>query len=91
LGLLAVRKVRDILGDLLSQLLADSPEPELMRIHDKYADRSFADEQQQQFDAMRRTAAQKKAPCNSQWSGTARERLRTDRSSEAIIAWAFPP
>jgi hypothetical protein len=36
-------KVRDILCDLLSQLLADSPDAELVRLHDKYADRSFAD------------------------------------------------
>lgn len=51
-------KVRDILGDLLSQLLAGSQDPELVRIHDKYADRSFADEQQEQFDALRNLASE---------------------------------
>jgi hypothetical protein len=51
-------KVRDILSDLLSQLLAESQDPELVRLHDKYADRSFADEQQEHLDVMRTLASE---------------------------------
>lgn len=51
-------KVRDILNDLLTLLLADSQDPELVRLHDKYADRSFADEQQEQMDVMRTLASE---------------------------------
>ncbi len=46
-------KVRDILSDLLSRLLAESQDPELVRLHDKYADRSFGDQQQEDLDLMR--------------------------------------
>ncbi len=51
-------KVRDILGQLLSELLADSQEAELLRIYDKYADRSFRDEQRDQLDVMRALASE---------------------------------
>jgi hypothetical protein len=45
-------KVRDMLVNLLSPLLAESQDPELVGIHDKHADRSFGDEQRQ-LDVMR--------------------------------------
>jgi hypothetical protein len=51
-------KVRDILGHLLSQLLAESQDPELVRLYDKYADRSFGDEQQEHLDVMRAVASE---------------------------------
>ena len=51
-------KVRDILSDLLSGLLAESQDPEFVRLHDKYADRSFADEQQEHVDVMRTLASE---------------------------------
>ena len=51
-------KVRDILSDLLSQLLAESQDPELVRLHDKYADRSYADEQQEHLEVMRTLASE---------------------------------
>jgi hypothetical protein len=51
-------KVRDILSDLLSQLLAESQDPELVRLHDKYADRSYADEQQAHLEVMRTLASE---------------------------------
>jgi hypothetical protein len=49
-------KVHDILRDLLARLLANSQDSELVRLHDKYADRSFAEEQQEQLDVMRTLA-----------------------------------
>ena len=49
-------KARDILTELLSQLLAESPDPQLVRLHDKYAERSFAEEQQEHLDLMRTLA-----------------------------------
>jgi hypothetical protein len=51
-------KVRDILGDLLSQLLAESQDPELVRIYDKYADRSFSDAQREDLELMRTLASE---------------------------------
>jgi hypothetical protein len=51
-------KVRDILSDLLSQLLAESQDPELVRLHDKYAHRSYADEQQEHLEVMRTLASE---------------------------------
>ena len=51
-------KVRDILGGLLSDLLAESQDPELVRIHDKYADKSFDEEQQVHLEAMRTLASE---------------------------------
>jgi hypothetical protein len=51
-------KVRDILGDLLSQMLAESQDPELVRIYDKYADRSFRDTQQEDLELMRTLASE---------------------------------
>jgi hypothetical protein len=51
-------KTRDILGQILTQLLAESPEPELVDLHDKYADRSFGDERQEHLDAMRALASE---------------------------------
>jgi hypothetical protein len=50
-------KVRDILGQLLSQLLAEAQDPELVRLYDKYAERSFRDEQQEHLDVMRTLAS----------------------------------
>jgi len=46
-------KVRDILVDLLAQLLAEAESPELVRLHDKYADSSFAEAQRDRMDLMR--------------------------------------
>jgi hypothetical protein len=51
-------KVRDMLGQLLSPLLAESQDPELVRLHDKHADRSFGDEQREELDAMRTLASE---------------------------------
>ena len=51
-------KARDILSHLLSQLLADSQDPEFVRLHDKYAERSFGDEQQEHLDVMRTLASE---------------------------------
>jgi hypothetical protein len=51
-------KVRDILGGLLSELLAESKDQELVRLYDKYADRSFDDEQQVRLEAMRTLASE---------------------------------
>ena len=51
-------KVHYILSDLLSQLLAESQDPELVRLHDKYADRSYADEQQEHLEVMRTLASE---------------------------------
>jgi hypothetical protein len=51
-------KVRDILGDLLSQMLAESQDPELVRIYDKYSDRSFGDAQQEDLELMRTLASE---------------------------------
>jgi len=34
-------KVRDIIGHLLSQLLAEAQDADVVRLYDKYADRSF--------------------------------------------------
>jgi len=45
-------KVRDMLGDLLSELLAESQDAELVRLHDKHSDRSFRDEQQEELEVM---------------------------------------
>jgi hypothetical protein len=50
-------KVRGILSDLLAQLLAASPDPELVRIYEKYSDRSFSDEQQH-LDVIRTLASE---------------------------------
>jgi hypothetical protein len=50
-------KVRDILSDLLGQLLAESEDAELVRLYDEYADVSFADERQDQMDLMRSLAS----------------------------------
>jgi hypothetical protein len=51
-------KVRDIIGHLLSQLLAEAQDADLVRFYDKYADRSFADEQQEHGDFMRTLASE---------------------------------
>jgi len=51
-------KTRDILLELLSQLLAESSDPELVRHHDKYAERSFDDQQQEHLDLMRTVASE---------------------------------
>ena len=51
-------KARDILSHLLSQLLAESQDPEFVRLYDKYAERSFADEQQEHLDVMRTLASE---------------------------------
>ncbi len=51
-------KARDILSHLLSQLLADSQEPEFVRLYDKYAERSFGDEQQEHLEVMRTLASE---------------------------------
>jgi hypothetical protein len=51
-------KARDILSHLLSQLLAESQDPEFVRLYDKYTERSFADEQQEQLDVMRTLASE---------------------------------
>jgi hypothetical protein len=46
-------KVRDMLRQLLPQLLAEAQDPELVSLHDKYADRSFSDEQREHLEVMR--------------------------------------
>jgi hypothetical protein len=51
-------KVRDLLGDLLSPLLSGSPDPELVRLHDKYAERSFADEEKEHLEVIRVLASE---------------------------------
>jgi hypothetical protein len=51
-------KVRDMLARLLSPLIEASPDPELVRLHDKYADRSFGDEQRDQLEVMRTLASE---------------------------------
>jgi len=51
-------KTRDILLELLSQVLAESPDPEFVRLHDKYAERSFGDRQQERLDLMRTLAGE---------------------------------
>ena len=51
-------KTRDILTELLSQLLAESPDPQRVGLHDKYAERSFAEEQQEHLDVMRTLASE---------------------------------
>jgi hypothetical protein len=51
-------KVRDIIGHLLSQVLAEVQDEDLVRLYDKYADRSFADEQQENLDLMRTLASE---------------------------------
>ncbi len=51
-------KARDILSHLLSQLLADSQDTEFVRLYDKYAERSFGDEQQEHLDVMRTLASE---------------------------------
>src|SRR5271167_1478838 len=72
-------KVLDILSDLLSQLLAESQDPELVRLHDKYADRSFADEQQERLDVMRTLA--------SEAFGVDVEAYQGDESPEELAHW----
>jgi hypothetical protein len=42
-----------MLRQLLPQLLAEAQDPELVSLHDKYADRSFSDEQREHLEVMR--------------------------------------
>ncbi len=49
-------KVRDILRQLLTDLLAETPDAELVRLHDKHADVSFDEERQQDMEVMRALA-----------------------------------
>lgn len=51
-------KARDILLHLLLPLLAESQDPQLVGLYDKYAPRSFADEQQEHVDVMRTLASE---------------------------------
>ena len=51
-------KVRDILSHLLSQLLAEFEDAELVRLYDKYADVSFGEERQDHMDFMRTLASE---------------------------------
>jgi hypothetical protein len=51
-------KVRAVMGHLLSQLLADAQDEELVHLYDKYAERNFADEQQEDLDLMRTLASE---------------------------------
>jgi hypothetical protein len=51
-------KVRDILDSLLSGLLAESEDPALVELYDKYADSRFAEEQKKRIEAMRTVAAE---------------------------------
>jgi hypothetical protein len=50
-------KVRAMLDELLTPLLAESRDPDLVRIHDKYAPQCFGDEQQEKMDFMRALAS----------------------------------
>jgi hypothetical protein len=50
--------VREMLEDLLEELLADSHDAELVGIHDKYAPQSFVDLQQEKMDFMRTLASE---------------------------------
>lgn len=50
-------KVRDILLELLSDLLDESEEAELIRLYDKYADISFEEERQADMEIMRAFAS----------------------------------
>jgi hypothetical protein len=79
LGKLERAKVRDMLRDLLAGLLAESQDPELVRLHDKYADRSFGEEQRQQWDAMRTLA--------SEAFGIDVEAYQGDESPEELADW----
>jgi hypothetical protein len=76
-------KVRDILSDLLSQLLAQSPDPQLVRIYDKYADRSFSDERQEHLDVMRTLA--------SEAFGVDVEAYQGGESPEELADWLDEP
>jgi hypothetical protein len=51
-------KVRDILDELLSELLAEAEDAKLVRLHDKYADVSFGEEQQDRMEAIRTLASE---------------------------------
>jgi hypothetical protein len=50
-------KVRDILGQLLAELLLEAEDPELIALHDRYAEASFAEQQQECVDLMREVAS----------------------------------
>lgn len=51
-------KVRGIIGHLLSQVLAEAQDEELVRLYDKYTDRSFAEEIQENLDLMHTLASE---------------------------------
>ncbi len=53
LGKVQRAKVRDILDGLLSELLEEAQEPELVRLHEKYCDMSFDDACQERADLTR--------------------------------------
>jgi len=72
-------KVRDMLDHLLSSLLAQSQDPELVSLYDKYADRSFGDEQQEQLEVMRILV--------SEAFGVDVPSFEGDGSAEAMAAW----
>ncbi len=54
-------QARDMLAELLEQLLSESPDPELMGIYDRHAGQSFEDAQQEQqaeFEVIRTLASE---------------------------------
>ncbi len=52
------KKVRAILDALLADLLAESEDPELVRIYDKYAEVSFADEKRTRMELLKAVASE---------------------------------
>ena len=51
-------KLRDILDGLLTELITEAADPALVALYDKYADVSYAEEQQQRAEVMRAVASQ---------------------------------
>jgi hypothetical protein len=47
-----------MLNEMVSELLAEAEDPEVVRLHDKYADMSFDQEQQIRLELMRRSASE---------------------------------
>ena len=51
-------EVQETLTSLLAELLAEAEEPDLVELHDKYADLSFEEESRQRLDALRHIAGE---------------------------------
>ena len=57
LGRREQKKVREILGRLLPELLAEGEDAELIRIHDRYAHMSFGDERRARSELLKQVAS----------------------------------